>query len=278
MVPQSRCRFTGKCEYIVHRQQQNNVTCVIIGPQTQTLLLSSSYSHVHVQFLAYNDFDNTPNYRDLRKSWSPHVQDWRAGDPTWKGGLGKGIIGATNYLSSKGMNAFTVITFNVGGDDRNCFMTISSSSANFTRIDVSKTAQWEIVFEHADSLGQYMHFLLTEYENSNLLDGGELGIQRKVYYRELVARYGHHLALSWNIGEENQNTDAQRKAFAKYFEAVDPYNHPLVRLEIHELLLTCRATNQMFFPNRFSQFSTGDEHSAIYKRYRLRSPFGLGHV
>jgi hypothetical protein len=58
-----------------------------------------------------------------------------------------------------------------------------------------------------------------------------------VYYRELIARYGHHLALNWNIGEENQNTDAQRKAFAAYFQAVDPYNHPVVSLSIHDLVL-----------------------------------------
>ncbi len=76
-----------------------------------------------------------------------------------------------------------------------------------------------------------------EYENPTLQDGGELGVQRKVYYRELMARYGHHLALTWNLGEENQNTAAQRKAFAAYFKAVDPYKHPVVSLAIHELLL-----------------------------------------
>jgi hypothetical protein len=61
------------------------------------------------------------------------------------------IIGAINYLSSKGLNAFSFLTFNVEGDDQNCFM--YTSSTNFTIIDVSKTAQWEIVFEHADSFG-----------------------------------------------------------------------------------------------------------------------------
>ena len=193
-------------------------------------------SNVHViQFLAYDDFDNTPDYRGFRKSWSPHKRDWKQGDPTWNGEKGKGIIGALNYLSSKGLNVFSFITFNVGGDDQNCFMYISSSE--YTRIDVSKTAQWEVVFEHADSLGLYLHFKLSELENPDHLDGGELGIQRKVYYRELMARYGHHLALNWNVGEENKNTNAQRKAFAEYFEAVDCYHHPLVSVSIRELVL-----------------------------------------
>ena len=33
-------------------------------------------------------------------------------------------------------------------------------------------------------------------------DNGDLGPQRKLYYRELIARFGHHLALNWNLGEE----------------------------------------------------------------------------
>ena len=30
-----------------------------------------------------------------------------------------------------------------------------------------------------------------EHENDNLLDGGKLGNERMLYYRELVARFGH---------------------------------------------------------------------------------------
>jgi hypothetical protein len=32
----------------------------------------------------------------------------------------------------------------------------------------------------------------------------------------------------WNLGEENTNTDAQRKAFAKHLHTLDPYDHPVV--------------------------------------------------
>lgn len=96
------------------------------------------------------------------------------------------------------------------------------------RSDVSKTAQWEVLFEHADHIGLYLHFKTQETENDQLLDGGSLGLERKLYYRELVARFGHHLALNWNIGEENTNTDGQRKAFADFFKAIDPYDFPVV--------------------------------------------------
>jgi Domain of unknown function (DUF5060) len=124
-------------------------------------------------FLAYVDFDNT------------HVQDYQAGDPLWKGGKGKGIIGAVNYLSDQGMNAFSFLTFSLGGDDKNVFPHVSES--DMLRIDVSKTAQWEVVLEHGDRKGMFLHFKTQETENNDILDGGELGPQRKLYYRELIA-------------------------------------------------------------------------------------------
>jgi hypothetical protein len=73
-----------------------------------------------------------------------------------------------------------------------------------------------------------LHVVTQEQENDQGLDGGELGSQRKLYYRELIARFAHHPALVWNLGEENTNTDAQRKAFAKYIKELDPYDHPIV--------------------------------------------------
>jgi Domain of unknown function (DUF5060) len=182
-------------------------------------------------FLAYEDFENTPNYGGWRKSWAPHKQDFNSGDPTWAGGKGTGIIGAINYLSEQGMRSFSFLTMNIGGDDKNVFPYISS--LDHLRIDVSKTAQWEIVFQHADRMGMFLHFKTQETENDQLLDGGALGIERKLYYRELIARFGHHLALNWNLGEENTNTDAQRKQFADWIRAIDPYNHPIV---VHTLI------------------------------------------
>lgn len=175
-------------------------------------------------FLAYDGFDNTPDYNGYRKSWSPHVDDYRLGDPTWQGGKGTGIIGAINYLSNEGMNAFSFLTLNIEGDDENVFPFISDAPEDRLRMDVSKLAQWEIVFEHADTMGMYLHFKMGEQENSNLLDGGSIGNERKLYYRELIARFGHHLALNWNLSEEIENTVDQIQLFANYVKEVDPYN------------------------------------------------------
>ncbi len=170
-------------------------------------------------FLAYDDFDNTPDNGGRRKDWAPHKQDWNNADPTWGNGEGKGIIGALNYLSEEGMNVFSFLTMNINGDDRNVYPYIDSNQT--TRIDVSKTAQWEVLFEHADRVGMYLHFKTQETENDQLLDGGALGIERRLYYRELIARFAH-------LGEENTNTDAQRREFAQFFYDNDPYHHNIV--------------------------------------------------
>jgi hypothetical protein len=56
-------------------------------------------------------------------------------------------------------------------------------------------------------------FVLNEAEaqNKRELDHGELGVERKLYYRELIARFGHHPALEWNLCEEyNLDLSARR--------------------------------------------------------------------
>ena len=77
-------------------------------------------------------------------------------------------------------------------------------------------------------VGIQLHLVLQETENDQALGGGELGSLRRLYYRELIARFGHHLALTWNLGEENTNTDQQRRDFARFIRGLDPYDHPIV--------------------------------------------------
>jgi len=189
-------------------------------------------------FLGYADFDGTFDTGKLKRkgeaaggkflhTYAPHVRDFAPGDPTWKNGKGKGIIGALNYLASKGMNSVYFIPYNIdGGDGKDVWPWTGPKEK--LRFDCSKLDQWEIVFSHMDKLGLMLHIITQEQENDQGLDGGELGPQRKLYYRELIARFGHHLALVWNLGEENTNTDSQRKAFARYIKELDPYDHPVV--------------------------------------------------
>jgi hypothetical protein len=189
-------------------------------------------------FLAYADFDGTYDTAELKRKgeaagvkfihrYEPHVYDWKAGDPTWKNGKGKGMIGALNYLASKGMNSVYFIPYNIDGGDGKDVWPWTNPNEKY-RFDCSKLDQWEIVFSHMDKLGLMLHIIQQETENDQGLDGGELGRQRKLYYRELIARFAHHLALVWNLGEENTNTTSQRKAFCRYIKDLDPYDHPVV--------------------------------------------------
>ncbi|MEO1523916.1 MAG: DUF5060 domain-containing protein [Planctomycetota bacterium] len=190
--------------------------------------------------LAFADFDDTiagnPKKAPL-KTWSPHVKDWNDGDPSWQDGKGKGLIGAVNYLSGKGCNAFSFLTYNAGGDGDNVWPFIQREDK--LHYDCSKLDQWGMVFDHGTRLGMYLHFKMQETENDDhrrkgvqtvpeCLDGGNLGPQRKLYCRELIARFGHNLALNWNLGEENTQTTKQQNAMIDFIANLDTYNHPIV--------------------------------------------------
>ena len=191
--------------------------------------------------LAYTDFDGTvqTSPKGPLKSWKAHVKDWQPGDPTWKDGKGKGLIGALNYLSSTGANAFSFLTYNAGGDGDNVWpYTGRNDKFHF---DCSKLDQWQQVFDHAQAKGLYLHFKLQETENDDnrhgkgkngnvptSLDGGDLGPERKVYLRELVARFGYANALNWNLGEESTLSPEQQRSMAAYISYIDPYDHLIV--------------------------------------------------
>jgi hypothetical protein len=190
-------------------------------------------------FLAYRDIDNTyaiDSTKNYIKSWEPHIRDWKEGDPTWKNGKGKGAIGALNYLASKNMNAIYLLTLNIEGDSQDVWPFVSHNRKDFKRYDVSKLAQWDIIFSHAENLGIVIEIVTQEQENQLLLDDGYTLSERKLYYRELIARFSYHKNIIWNIGEENgfagnwlhgQN-DQQRYAMIRYIKENDPYQHPVL--------------------------------------------------
>jgi hypothetical protein len=192
--------------------------------------------------LACADFDGTVATKKEAplKTWSPHVRDWRPGDPTWKGGKGKGLVGALNYLASRGVDAFSFLTYNAGGDGDNVWPFVARDARR--HYDCSRLDQWQVVFDHAQSLGLFLHFKTQETENDDqrlshertpggvpeALDGGAVGVERRLYYRELVARFGYLLALDWNLGEENTQTPAEQRAMAGAFRELDPCHHLVV--------------------------------------------------
>ncbi len=205
--------------------------------------------------LAYSGFDGTydmggTNFPALGNNqlheFKPHLKDARAGDPTWQDGKGGSILGIANYYKDVGVNAQYIVTMNVEGDGQDVFPWVSHDDPYV--FDVSKLEQWQRVLEHYNSRGVMIDMLLTETENESWFEafdgltvGEDFAPSRKLYYREMIARFGHLNGLVWNLGEENgvdgnsgqepyrKATSAkQRLAFAKYIAELDPYDHAIV--------------------------------------------------
>jgi len=189
-------------------------------------------------FLGYFEFDGTfdqggaPNdlvtggAQDGLHHYDAHLADYvDLGVPLWNG-KGARIFGALSYLASRGVNCLYALSYNIdGGDGREVWPW--SPATDKLRFDVSKLAQWERVVDHMTRAGIVWHVMTQETENEFVLDGGTLGVQRKLYYRELVARFAHAPGLVWNLGEENDNLPSERMAFADHLRALDPYDHPI---------------------------------------------------
>jgi CubicO group peptidase (beta-lactamase class C family) len=189
--------------------------------------------------LGYLGFANTEPGKFGGHSFANHAQDWREGDPDWDGGKGKNIIGALNYLADQKVNSIYFMPMNIGGDGKNAHPYLTPINLNGKpdndnlHFDLTKLHQWGIVLDHAQRRGLMLHFVLNEAEERNKieLDGGHLGLERKLYYRELVARFGHHPGLLWNLCEEynlNYNLGPSLvKEYARYLKAIDPYDNPI---------------------------------------------------
>ena len=186
-------------------------------------------------FLEYANFDGT----NTDRTYPGHKSNWASGDPTWKNGKGKEIIGVVNYLSEQGINTHYFLLMNAYGDGKEAFPWTGAD--NYYNYDVSKLDQWQIVLDHMMQKGIMPQFVLSEQENQSYFEhkeGGVFADSRKIFYREMVARFGYLNALTWNIGEESgwekddtygkAITSAQRKDFAKYLQGLLYYDDHVV--------------------------------------------------
>ena len=186
-------------------------------------------------FMAFAGFDDVQDNGGVGiiHEYAPHRRDWRAGDPYFSSAStgidSKGIIGSLNYLGGQGVNAIYFLPMNLGGDGQDTcpFIGYTKTRYNKTHYDVSRLHQWNAVLNHAQERGILVHFVLAETEtgNENWLDDGAMGIERKLFFRELSARFGYLNGLKWNLSEENDYSVAVLRQMAAYLDAVDPYDH-----------------------------------------------------
>lgn len=195
-------------------------------------------------FFGYAGFDNTVNQsggagtdglQDDVHRYEPHVDDWNTGDPNFTsedtGVDGKGIIGAVNYLSGQDVNSIYFLPMNLGGDGRETYPFVGASGSEFdnSHYDVSKLHQWNIVLDHMQRKGISAHFVLAETEggNTNWLDNGQLGVERKLYYREMIARFSYLNGIKWNLSEESRYGTDRHIEFARYIRSLDWADHQI---------------------------------------------------
>lgn len=235
--------------------------------------------------LAYSGFDNTPR---AGHEYREHMQDWNPGDPDWNNGAGKGIVGFLNYMAAEHVNSIYFMPNNIGGDGKNVWPYVDKIDPegdpdnDNLHFDVSKLHQWEIVFNHAQRKGIFLHFVLNEAEelNKRELDNGKLGVERKLFYRELIARFGHHLALQWNLCEEYnlrlKISPELAKEYAGYIQAVDPYDHPIT---IHHAGKAIKAWEPFLGDKRFTVTSFQTRDIGVVEKWRaLSKEAGVPHV
>jgi hypothetical protein len=151
---------------------------------------------------------------------------------TWCGGKGVNLLGAIDYLAGQGVNSLYFLTNTYRGDGDDVWPWVTPGDK--LHFDVSKLAQWERVFSYMSHRGLQLQLVFEEQENDQLsLGNGGLGLgltlERRLYYRELVARFAHHHAVIWVIGDESNYYDEvpTMQAMASAIRALDPYRHPL---------------------------------------------------
>jgi hypothetical protein len=156
---------------------------------------------------------------------------------------------------------------NLGGDGQDVypFINASGSFVDNTHYDISKLYQWNLVFDHAQNQGIALHMVLNEIEEPNRLwlDNGTLDIERKLFYRELAARYAYLLALKWNLSEESVFSYTHLYDFANYLGTQDWADHviavhtPSDNTGIYSALMgdpLFSASSYQYSKNRASEF------------------------
>jgi hypothetical protein len=177
--------------------------------------------------------------KGLLHRYEPHAADWTLADPELvlagqhgaDAAVSRNLFGALRYLGEVGVNSVYFLPMNLGGDGQDTFPFLSPEPTAFARTHyhLPRLHQWAQVFDYAQQQGVQLQIVLSETETANVtwLDGGALGVERRLFFRELCARFAHHNALKWNLAEESNFAAQELLAMAAALRSFDGYAHPI---------------------------------------------------
>ncbi len=179
---------------------------------------------------AYADFDADRRQRPQRGVSGLHLRAPRrrlAGRRSdWHGGPGQGPHRRPQLPLRPGMNSVYFLTMNVTGDGDDVWpwtgdaSVFASTSASWTSGRSSSTT-WT-------ARASCCTWSPRRPRTTSCWTAARSAPTRKLYYRELVARFAHHPAVVWNLGEENTNTTRSARLMPGSCAEYDPYDHPVV--------------------------------------------------
>ena len=168
----------------------------------------------------------------------------RAGDPTWKDGKGKGLIGAVNYLASKGVNSISFLPYNAGGDGDNVWPFVEPRrQVPLRRLEarpVADRVRSRAAEGHVSALqaaGKRNRRQRARQRDEPARGGRAIGrdgpvearrrrprAERKLYVRELIARFGYAARAELeHRRREHADRASSSCAMAMNLRDTDPY-------------------------------------------------------
>ncbi len=142
-----------------------------------------------------------------------------------------------DHVSSLGVNSVYALLQNLYGDRLDVWPWWGDAvnlvrASDKRRFDVGRLLDWESFFDHCQRRGVVLHLLFSD-DNDN---GFNPDFDHRLLYREMVARFGHHPALIWSLGEESDETYSysEHLFFSGLLDDIDPYDHPITA---HDQLL-----------------------------------------
>jgi len=129
------------------------------------------------------------------------------------------------------------------------------------------------VLSHAQRRGIALNIVLSETERNNerWLDNGAMGTERKLFFRELIARFGYLLAAKWNLGEENDFSVSELRKHAAYINQLDWSRKPIA---VHTQINNFRDYEELVGDPLFTASSIQYDHpyaSDFVEQWRKRS-------